>query len=53
MFGVEEHNRDGNDQAVGSQQGCPSQRRVNNREGCGQIKGIVGHADKLTGAVCG
>ena len=52
MFEVEEHGRDGNDQAGGSQQGCQSRRWFTYCEGCAHIRIIARHGFKLGDAVC-
>ena len=52
MFGVEEHGRDGNDQASRSQQGCRSRRWFTYCEGCTHIKIIACNGLKLSDAVC-
>jgi hypothetical protein len=49
MFEVEEHGRDDNEQAGGSQQGVQSPRWFTYCEGCTHIRIIARHGFKLSG----
>jgi hypothetical protein len=52
MFAVEEHGRDGHDQAGGSQQGDRYRRWFSCRERCAHSGIIARRGFKLTDAVC-